>query len=473
MQFVGCAAWDGEEVEHFVLPGLPVSPGYQGSSDCKFPMDDWLEFLGYLITEGGLCYDDGRPSCLKMSQRATVNPETYEKIQSCLDRMRVPFKAFPNQGTGDVNWTIYGKQFWHWYQSNVGDSCDTKRVPREFLSLSRRQLSLLFRAMMDGDGSWDTRDGCTGGAYYSTSRGLCEDFQEICIKLGLRCIVRPHKPAEGNRKARWRALWHEGKDHTVRAPADTVKRVPYSGKVYCCAVPSGYIVTERNGVISYQGNTGEHSYTVLFVGGYVRHDSNFQVVYAKRFDKQLVDPELQLKELERLIRKFRLKIVGCDWGMGFHPNKVLSSLFGPQRIQQYQYVVRLPHKFVYKGALHRFLCFRTPIMSDVFNAIKAGKFRLPAWDLFRTPFADDMLSIRSEYSDTLRMLRYDHPRGTPDDSFHALVYCFLASMFEVKRADIMAPIRETGQDAAKSASEDAALDELAWHVANDGVIGPE
>lgn len=219
--------------------------------------------------------------------------------------------------------------------------------------------------------------------------------------------------------------------------------------------------------------TGEHSYTVLFVGGYVRHDSNFQVVYAKRFDKQLVDPELQLKELERLIRKFRLKIVGCDWGMGFHPNKVLSSLFGPQRIQQYQYVVRLPHKFVYKGALHRFLCFRTPIMSDVFNAIKAGKFRFPAWDLFRTPFADDMLSIRSEYSDTLRMLRYDHPRGTPDDSFHALVYCFLASMFEVKRADIMAPIRETGQDAAKSASEDAALDELAWHVANDGVIGPE
>ena len=219
--------------------------------------------------------------------------------------------------------------------------------------------------------------------------------------------------------------------------------------------------------------TGEHSYTVLFVGGYVRHDTNFQIVYAKRFDKQLVDPELQLRELERLIRKFRLKIVGCDWGMGFHPNKVLSSKFGPQRIQQYQYVVRAPHKFAYKGALHRFICFRTPIMSDIFNAIKSGKFRFPAWDLFRAPFADDMLAIHSEYSETLRMLRYDHPRGTPDDSFHALVYCFLASMFEVKRVDIMAPIRETDHDAAKSASEDAALDELAWHVANDDVIGPE
>ena len=219
--------------------------------------------------------------------------------------------------------------------------------------------------------------------------------------------------------------------------------------------------------------TGEHSYTVLFVGGYVRNDSSFQIVYAKRFDKQLVDPELQLKELERLIRKFKLKFVGCDWGMGFHPNKVLSSLFGPQRIHQYQYVVRAPNKVIYKGSLHRFICFRTPIMSDIFNAVKSAKIRFPAWDLFRAPFADDMLSIRSEYSDTLRMLRYDHPRNTPDDSFHALVYCMLASMFEVKRPDIMAPIRESGDDAARSASEDAALEELAWHVANDGVVGPE
>lgn len=477
IRFVGSVSWAGEDQTSFVLPGVDAGPGYPGSEARSFFMDDWLEFVGYLITEGGLCYaidrrrgrSARRASCLKLSQRETVNPETTGRIRAVMDRLGITYQQYPNPKTGDVNWTICGKQYWEWYAKNVGVASDTKRLPRAFLSLSQRQLRILFQAMVDGDGTVGNREGCTGGAYYSTSKGLCEDFQEICIRLGLRCVVRLHKPAAGNRKTRWRALWSEGRDHQFNEPSGRVRSVPYAGKVYCCAVPSGYIVTERNGTVAYQGNTGEGaSYTLFTVGGYTRGDSGFQVVYARRFDGPLVDPELQLIEIIRLIRKFRLKYVGCDYGMGFVQNKKLISTFGPKRVHQFQYAARAPRKLVYKGALHRFLAFRTPVMADLFNAIKAMKVRLPAWPVFKAPYADDILSIRSEYSETMRMIKYDKPRGITDDTFHSILYGLLVSMFDHQRPDIMAPIREVSEhDSQNSAAEDAAIMDIEMSLPPD------
>jgi hypothetical protein len=195
VKFVGYADWRGEDVETFVLPGVPRSAGYSGCTDRSVPMDDWLEFVGYLVTEGGVCFDGDRISCLKMSQRTPVNQDIADKIKACMHRLDVPYKEFPNKKTGDLNWTIYGKQYWQWVANNTGIKCSERRVPRAFLCFGKRQLRILFEAMVDGDGSRDGRENCTGGGFYSTSLGLCEDFQEICIRLGLRCVVRLRRKA--------------------------------------------------------------------------------------------------------------------------------------------------------------------------------------------------------------------------------------------------------------------------------------
>ena len=441
INFVGSVRWEGTLRETFTLPGLPVSPGYAGSESRTFKMEDWLELLGYLITEGGLCYDGERPSCLKMSQRETVNHETYLKMQHCLDRLAIPFSTFPNVKTGDVNWTIYGKQLWQWYASNVGTSSETKRIPREFLALPEAQLRVLFQAMVDGDGYTDPREGCTGGAYYSTSKELCEDFQELCIRLGLRCVVRLHKPAEGNRQARWRAMWSEGRDYHLNTPSTSVEHVPYSGKVYCCAVPTGFIVTERNGCVSYQGNTGENTYTVFCLGAYL--DSKFTVFYIHRFEGPESEPEVQLDLIETLIRNWNVRTVGVDYGGGYWPNDQLQRKFGQERIWKYQYSTP-GVKVKWEAPLHRFLVHRTEVMSDVFNAIKRKDvFRFPDWSQFYDPFAQDFLNIFSEYNEQTRQLQYKKSPDCTDDSFHSVLYCFLASMLKIPRFDVMNPQEKT------------------------------
>jgi hypothetical protein len=440
VQFVGHVTWQGKEVETFCLPAVPRGPGYAGSNARTFTMDSWLELLGYLITEAGVCYDGDRPSCVKMSQRETVNHETYLLMQACLERMAVPFTAFPNEKTGDVNWTIYGKQYWSWYADNIGTSSDTKRIPRQFLQLSVRQLRILFQALVRGDGYTDPREGCTGGAFYSTSKGLCEDFQELCIRLGLRCVVRLHKPAEGNHKTRWRALWSEGRDYQLNTPSSSVTRVPYNGKVYCCAVPSGFIVTERNGRIAYLGNTGENTYTVMTLGTYV--NQRFRVFYIHRFTGEDVDPEPQLAKIDEMLQYFNVRLIGADYGGGFDRNDHLTRKFGPKRIHKYQYMARSKKKVLWNPAFRRWQMVRTEVMSDLFNAIKRKQLEFPRWEEFEDPYANDMLNIYAEYNNQLRMIQYNHRPDRPDDAFHSILYCLLVSMILVPRPDIISPIRE-------------------------------
>lgn len=207
--------------------------------------------------------------------------------------------------------------------------------------------------------------------------------------------------------------------------------------------------------------TGNGAYTVMAVGGYVRGDDKFQYVFFKRFDGPLAEPDAQMAEIQRLLVKFRIKYTGADHGAGFVQNKTLINTHGPGKVYPFQYVGRAPGKLIYKPALHRFLLFRSLVMGDIFAAIKSGKkVRFPRWEEFREPFASDMLNIRAEYSETLRMLQYIKVRGKTDDTMHAAIYCLLASMRDIPRPDILAPIRENTAEAQASYNEEHAREIL-------------
>ncbi len=210
------------------------------------------------------------------------------------------------------------------------------------------------------------------------------------------------------------------------------------------------------------GGSSEHAaFTVLFIGGYVRGDAKFQYLYAKRFDGPLAEADLQMKEIVRLLRKFNVRLIGTDFGGGFFPNRDLTNLFGPQRVHPFQYVGRAPGKLMYKPQLHRYLVFRSLVMADIFQAIKKGKVAFPRWDYMKEPFASDMLNIRTEYSETLRLLQFVKVRGKTDDSFHAAQYCFLVSMLETRRPDVLAPLLDASDPMARAnASEEYARTEL-------------
>lgn len=185
--------------------------------------------------------------------------------------------------------------------------------------------------------------------------------------------------------------------------------------------------------------TGENTYTVLSVVCYPRNDTSMQVIYTKRFDGRLTDPDLQMAEIQRLLALFRCRLIGTDYGQGFVQNHTLVNTYGNTRIHKFQYAARAAAKYGFSPKLKRYIVFRTPVMADIFGALKRMKIRLPRWKAIEHPHGDDILSIFQEYSETQKMLKYDTPKGVPDDTFHSILYAALVSMIEIKRPDIIDP----------------------------------
>ena len=187
--------------------------------------------------------------------------------------------------------------------------------------------------------------------------------------------------------------------------------------------------------------TGENSYTVVVLATYV--NMKFRIFYAHRFTGEGTSPPVQLDKICHLIKYFNVRIVGTDYGGGFDRNDHLIRKFGPERIQKFQHNAKLNRKVVWAGKLRRWNIHRTEVMSDIFNAIKrGGQVEFPEWSVWKDPFAQDMLNIYSEYSETQKMIVYKHSIDSPDDTFHAFMFCWLGSMLVQPRPDIIAPHKE-------------------------------
>jgi len=186
--------------------------------------------------------------------------------------------------------------------------------------------------------------------------------------------------------------------------------------------------------------TGEQSYTVLTLGAYL--DNRFTIFYMHRFIGVETEPDVQLRLIKELIRSWKVRLIGVDYGGGFHQNDDLTRAFGPERVHKYQYLAPLK-KVSYEDHLRRWIVNRQEVMADIFNAIKRRTvFRFPRYEEWEDPYAKDMMNIFSEYNEKRRMDEFKKSPGATDDTFHSIVYCFLASMLERPRPDVIFPTKE-------------------------------
>jgi hypothetical protein len=192
--------------------------------------------------------------------------------------------------------------------------------------------------------------------------------------------------------------------------------------------------------------TGESSYTVITLGAYLPFaPDRFTIFYWKRCEGREAEPKEQLSIIRKLVNDYNIRHIGADYGGGHWPNDELLRDYGSNRVHKYQWVGNVKKKISYEPSLGipRFLCHRTEIMSDYFNALKRGDvFMFPRWPEFKDPFAADHMNIFSEFNDRLRMNVYKHAPGMPDDSAHSAIFCFLCSFFFRKRPDVVLPRKE-------------------------------
>ena len=260
------ADFKGGEIEYFELGPPPPDAKIQVT---RIRMDDWLEFLGYYISEG----------CVHVRQRvresngrdyeirdynvliAQAEGDNRDRMIACLDRLG--FNYFTSD---DHQLRICSMQLAE-ILTPLGKAGD-KYIPREYLGLSRRQSMILLDALILGDGSRRGDSVC----YWTKSGRLADDVQE----LALRCGYAASKSLTPGRD-----IYRVNLRPPVEANLVDPERIRYTGKVYCVDVKNHVICVRRNGRAAFCGNCydeGKRCAETLFFDYHRQHNLQIRVV---------------------------------------------------------------------------------------------------------------------------------------------------------------------------------------------------
>jgi len=234
---------------------------YSKRKNIEMRMEDFCELLGWYLSEGCLLRNSSKAigTMTQNKYRGIAISQTREdgrqRIESLLDRIGLPYHYHGHNY--EISSTILSNYF-----EQFGKMPD-KYIPRDILELSPKYLQYLFNGLMYGDGCPMTHDSWT---YYTISKQLSTDIQELATKLGRVATVTPHLPKNPTFRHKGKIIpIHASQGYVVRTSMQTrqdgfvnnkfVKRVAYDGKIYCATVPSGVLFTRRQGRCMWSGNS--------------------------------------------------------------------------------------------------------------------------------------------------------------------------------------------------------------------------
>ena len=257
IKVVNSGEFKGKENKTFVLPAIKHKQNRKHHKyihqhkNKRIPMDLWLEFLGYYVTEGGI---ETVPTIGIVQKKG----KECEKIRKCMKKLtkilgcslsEIDCKKYMRFKITQTQ--LYG------FLKELGDKCYDKTLNLSFSEFSREQLKILYDAMMLGDGSSIEKD------FSSTSEKLLDEMQIIACLTGKSACksIQYKEGTRGNRKTMHRISLCDKTE--LQIMKKSIKKEKYNGKVFCFSTDTGFFVTRRNGKIAIQGNTLRAETSVL------------------------------------------------------------------------------------------------------------------------------------------------------------------------------------------------------------------
>lgn len=260
--------WQGQSPDTIIIPGVLVKAGQYGNGyrtlpDVVFKTKSFLQVLGLYLSEGH-SFATSKEYGIEITQR---KQENVEIIKNILTEAGLHYRY----DTGSGKFRIYSKVLYIYF-SKFGKSYD-KYIPEEVFNFSREDLKYLYDCLMLGDGCVTG----TGHCYFTSSSRLADDFQRLCLHIGLSCNIK-HKLASDCTVGciRGRAIFakHDrymcyiyreklmpeiNHSHVKTQKAQTEAWVDYSGKVYCITLKKNHILyIRRKGKPVWCGNSSRY-----------------------------------------------------------------------------------------------------------------------------------------------------------------------------------------------------------------------
>jgi hypothetical protein len=251
--------WSGEPEDWFYLPTIEVfGPGKRSQhfNEIKIPMLNWVKFLGLYLAEGCVTFSKGGNYKVTIYQNHTLEQDIF--IESILKNLPFHYKKHVR------GWIIYGLRLTT-YLKRFGLS-DQKYIPQEIKNLPQLHLNLLLESLIFGDGCYQKNGNI---AYYTTSKRLADDVQELFFKCGGQAGIsfRKSRKSPGSDKPT-KNSWvvtagkSEKQGGTTKISVGNlifnknIKDVWYRGFVYDLNVKNHTLFVRRNNQCCWSGNCG-------------------------------------------------------------------------------------------------------------------------------------------------------------------------------------------------------------------------
>lgn len=279
-------------------------------------VDDFVELLGYVITDGGTCLRSNGSKTVYFSQ-SEAKSEVLSKMQKLNARLGNLFdeKVTICKGkeinicgrtstlSGDFHvFSVTSSALFDTIVSYIGGNLKKDRVLSDkMLHFSDRLLEKFFLAMYDGDGLHDNREGRENSkTILVQSKKLVEQLQLILINLGYSTNIKD--VSHRYNVSLYKLNCVSGK-RDVRGSNKNTKIIKYDEPVksVCFAVPSSLLFVRRNGKTSVCGNTavaiwGEEHYNRDYRK--MAKYANFSILYGASSHSLYADSRYGFKSLQ-------------------------------------------------------------------------------------------------------------------------------------------------------------------------------
>jgi len=215
---------------------LPLSANFKRNKD--YPIsDELLKIHAWIITEGHNELGNSRvkSNIYHISQSSKANPVFCKEIDLLFKQLKWNVSKYDRKGIrkGELDWNL------KWlYSTYIQLEDNYKVIPLWMLKeLSTRQLNILFKELMKGDGDKNKNN-------YNAKDKLARDrFQYLLVLLG-------YSTQEDGRKN-----VYFNNEHYTNLYSPQKKKVLYSGIVWCPTVKNGFVIMRRKGKVFISGNS--------------------------------------------------------------------------------------------------------------------------------------------------------------------------------------------------------------------------
>jgi len=229
--------------------------------DREYDGDEFLELISVFLADGYVSSSEDHFGLVSFC----CFDERYERLARLASRT-----GFIEQPSRKGVWkrhSAHGLSLWlreNCYDGGIKSV--NKRVPDLIKRLSPRQIGIFLDSYAD---SHRTKEG--GVTFFSSSKRMADDIQELLLRSGVRSSIGKRSPREvefsGNKSGKISSgesycVYQSKTDRLHITRKKHIEKDRYDGLVYCAGVPNGTLVTRNNGTVLVSSNCWAYSTTM-------------------------------------------------------------------------------------------------------------------------------------------------------------------------------------------------------------------